>query len=127
MTGTYTVPADADPAALQVYVGTGALDRAYTYLVDDVVITAPPATPTVETIVSTDFTDGTYRDWAASGGATLSWLDVEGDAPALQRGRPGPEDFDGDADRGRAVRGRRRRATELTLSMQARLAPDTAG
>ena len=65
VTGTYTVPADADPAALQVYVGTGALTGPYTYLVDDVVITAPAATPSVETIVSTDFTDGTYSDWAA--------------------------------------------------------------
>ena len=83
VTGTYTVPADADPAALQVYIGTGALDAPYTYLVDDIVITAPPATPTVDTIVSTDFTDGTYSDWAASGGATLSVVDVEGN-PALQ-------------------------------------------
>ena len=41
VTGTYTVPADADPATLQVYIGTGALDGPYTYLVDDLTITAP--------------------------------------------------------------------------------------
>ena len=118
------MPADADPAALQVYVGTGALTGPYTYLVDDVVITAPPATPSVETIVSTDFTDGTYSDWAASGGATLSVVDVEGN-PALQVANR-TEDFDGiqtapglfaDVEPG----------TELTLSMRARLAPDTVG
>ena len=124
VTGTYTVPADADPAALQVYIGTGALTGPYTYLVDDIVITAPAAAPTDETLVSTDFTDGTYSDWAASGGATLSVVDVEGN-PALQVANR-TEDFDGiqtapglfaDVEPG----------TELTLSMRARLAPETAG
>ena len=74
--------------------------------------------------MSTDFTDGTYSDWAASGGATLSVVDVEGN-PALQVANR-TEDFDGiqtapglfaDVEPG----------TELTLSMRARLAPDTVG
>src|SRR5688572_1828976 len=92
VTGTYTVPADADPAGLQVYLGTDALDGPYTYLVDDITITAP-ASATETTLVSTDFTDGTYDDWAQSGGPTLSVVDVDGN-PALQvAGRT--EDFDG--------------------------------
>ncbi|GEL99847.1 endo-1,4-beta-xylanase [Cellulomonas terrae] len=123
VTGTYAVPADADPAQLQVYIGTGALDGPYTYLVDDIAITAP-ASSTETTLVSTDFTDGTYADWAASGGATLSVVDVEGN-PALQVADR-TEDFDGiqtaaglfaDVEPG----------TVLTLSMRARLAPETVG
>jgi GH35 family endo-1,4-beta-xylanase/peptidoglycan/xylan/chitin deacetylase (PgdA/CDA1 family) len=41
VTGTYTVPRDADPAGLSVYLGTGPLSGStnpYTYLVDDIVI-----------------------------------------------------------------------------------------
>ena len=41
VTGSFTTPADGDPATLQVYLGTGALtpDAAYSYLVDDISIT----------------------------------------------------------------------------------------
>ncbi|KQR11966.1 endo-1,4-beta-xylanase [Cellulomonas sp. Leaf334] len=124
VTGTYTVPADADPAMLQVYLGTGALDAPYTYLVDDITITAPAATPSVETIVSTDFTDGTYSDWAASGGATLSVVDVEGN-PALQVANR-TEDFDG-IQTAAGLFADVAPGTELTLSMRARLAPETVG
>ena len=123
VTGTYTVPADADTAALQVYIGTGALAGPYTYLVDDLVITAP-APPTDDALVSTDFADGTLGDWAQSGGPTLSFVDVAGN-PALQVANR-TEDFDGiqttaglfaDVEPG----------AELTLSMRARLAPGTVG
>ncbi|WP_315096474.1 endo-1,4-beta-xylanase [uncultured Cellulomonas sp.] len=122
VTGTYTVPADADPATLQVYLGTGALDGPYTYLVDDLVITTPTAADPA--LVSTDFTDGTFAPWTASGGATLSVVDVEGN-PALQVANR-TEDFDGiqtpaglftDVEPG----------AQLTLSMRARLAPETVG
>ncbi|WP_129337446.1 endo-1,4-beta-xylanase [Cellulomonas endophytica] len=53
VTGTYTVPADADPATARVYLGTGDLPTgpgAYSYLVDDLLITGAtttgPWTPT---------------------------------------------------------------------------------
>ncbi|GIG27630.1 endo-1,4-beta-xylanase [Cellulomonas marina] len=53
VTGTYTVPADADPATARVYLGTDALStgpEAYSYLVDDIAITGTatdgPWTPT---------------------------------------------------------------------------------
>ena len=41
VTGTYTVPADADPSTLQVYIGTADMSPAapYTYLVDDILVT----------------------------------------------------------------------------------------
>ena len=45
VTGTFLVPADANPAELQVYLGTGGEPGTYSYLVDDIVITKPPAGP----------------------------------------------------------------------------------
>ena len=40
MTGAFTIPADANPATLQVYIGTGAEPGAtYSYLVDDILVT----------------------------------------------------------------------------------------
>ena len=76
------------------------------------------------TLVSTDFSDGTLGGWTQSGGPTLSYVDVDGN-PALQVANR-TEDFDGiqtpaglfaDVEPG----------TVLTLSMRARLAPDTVG
>ncbi|WP_336923388.1 endo-1,4-beta-xylanase [Aquipuribacter sp. SD81] len=43
VTGTYTVPADADTATQRVYLGTGALEGPYDYLLDDLVITGEAA------------------------------------------------------------------------------------
>ncbi|MUK02754.1 polysaccharide deacetylase family protein [Vibrio cholerae] len=45
VSGTFSAPAGADPAALRAYLGTGDLGAPYDYLVDDVVIsgTAAPA------------------------------------------------------------------------------------
>ncbi len=40
VTGQLVVPADADPAALQVYIGTADLAGPYSYLVDDITVTA---------------------------------------------------------------------------------------
>lgn len=40
VTGSFTAPAAADPATLQVYLGTGDLAAPYDYLVDDLVLTA---------------------------------------------------------------------------------------
>ncbi|GAA2722898.1 endo-1,4-beta-xylanase [Cellulomonas aerilata] len=52
VSGTFTAPAGTDPAALQVYIGTDALSdgttAAYSYLVDDVRITAPAGTSVAE-------------------------------------------------------------------------------
>ncbi|KQQ92656.1 hypothetical protein ASF62_12525 [Leifsonia sp. Leaf325] len=47
VSGEYTVPADADPAALQVYIGTADLAPAapYSYLVDDILVTTTDAGP----------------------------------------------------------------------------------
>ncbi|MFT4285666.1 MAG: endo-1,4-beta-xylanase [Protaetiibacter sp.] len=82
VSGSYTVPADADTSALQVYLGTGDLSPAapYTYLVDDLTITGPPAGPTVTTVTSVDFEDGTIGSWQQSGGdgGTLSVIDLDG-------------------------------------------------
>lgn len=39
VTGTFTLPVGSDPAAVGVYLGTGALAGPYDYLVDDIVIT----------------------------------------------------------------------------------------
>ncbi|KQZ85903.1 hypothetical protein ASD56_06380 [Microbacterium sp. Root166] len=39
VTGQFAVPADADPAALQVYIGTADLTGPYSYLVDDISVT----------------------------------------------------------------------------------------
>ncbi|MDY0910241.1 endo-1,4-beta-xylanase [Microbacterium sp. CFBP9034] len=39
VTGQFAVPADADPAALQVYIGTADLAGPYSYLVDDISVT----------------------------------------------------------------------------------------
>lgn len=82
VSGTFAVPADADTSALQVYLGTGDLTPAapYTYLVDDLTITGPPAGPTVTTITAVDFEDGTTGSWTQSGGdgTTLSVIDQVG-------------------------------------------------
>lgn len=40
VSGTYTVPADADPSTLQLYIGTGGEPGTYDYLVDDVLVSA---------------------------------------------------------------------------------------
>ena len=51
VSGSYTVPADADTATQRIYIGTDALAAPYSYLVDDISITRPageeePWTPT---------------------------------------------------------------------------------
>ncbi|KQX05616.1 MULTISPECIES: endo-1,4-beta-xylanase [unclassified Leifsonia] len=47
VSGEYTVPSDANPAALQVYIGTADLAPAapYSYLVDDILVTTTDAGP----------------------------------------------------------------------------------
>ncbi len=57
--GEFTVPADADPAALQIYIGTGDLTGPYDYLVDDISVTTEETdVPGGTTAISTDFESG---------------------------------------------------------------------
>ncbi len=86
VTGDYTVPADADPAQLQVYLGTADTSGPYSYLVDDIVVTTPDDTPTGPT-EPTDPTDPTGP--VAGGGAVsptatpVSRAQGSGDVAAL--------------------------------------------
>ncbi len=77
VTGTYTLPDDVDPTTAQIYIGsTDAADStAYTFLVDDILITAPPAPPKLETVSAVNFDDATTGTWSQSGGPTLSYVD----------------------------------------------------
>lgn len=78
VTGEYTVPADADPAGLQVYLGTSDLDGPYDYLVDDVLVTTaggtdPGTDPGQEpgsALIETDFEDGELGGWAPRQGGS---------------------------------------------------------
>ncbi len=83
VTGTYTAPAGADPTKLRVYVGTGALDAPYGYLVDDIVITGPPAAPPSSKVSAEDFEDGDWSPWTQSGGPTLSVVAADGGGKSL--------------------------------------------
>lgn len=76
VSGSFSVPADADQAQLQAYIGTGAASVAgetYAYLVDDISVTTEIADTTVTAV---DFNDATTGAWSQSGGAggTLSFV-----------------------------------------------------
>src|SRR5665648_438555 len=79
VSGSWTVPADADPAEAKVYLGTDALTGAYSYLVDDLQIVGVPAAPAVVTVASLDFDAESIDPWTPSGGATLAYVDVDAD------------------------------------------------
>jgi endo-1,4-beta-xylanase len=92
-TWTATAAADADPATLQIYLGTSDLAdaSAYTLLVDDIEITGPPApSGAAETVIDTDFEDGTAQGWTlrdtATADASVAVVDggADGTAHALQ-------------------------------------------
>ena len=68
ISGTYTLPAEVDPAASQVYVGSTDQAAPYTILVDDILITAPAAPPPTVTVLSTDFESG-LDGWVPRGDA----------------------------------------------------------
>ena len=93
VSGTFAVPADADPSALQVYLGTDSLAAPYGYLVDDLVITGPPTGGGGETVLSSDFESG-LDGWTARADAegpptvAVSTLQAHGGAQsALVSGR----------------------------------------
>ena len=74
VTGTYTLPAGADPATVKVAVEAGSWDGSRpSFLVDDVLVTRPAAaTPPVDpvapvTVLSSDFESG-IAPWAGRGG-----------------------------------------------------------
>lgn len=73
--GSWTAPADGDPAALQVYVGSDNLGAPYTLLVDDVLVTTEPddgTGPEPGVVLTTDFEDGTLGGWVQRKGADAS-------------------------------------------------------
>ncbi|WP_344465453.1 polysaccharide deacetylase family protein [Cellulomonas aerilata] len=85
----------------------------------------PTAVPTAAgdpvTVVSNDFEDGSWAPWQASGGPSLSVVEVDGDKALLVSDRA--TDFDGiQTPPGTLEPGGR-----YTFSMQARLAAGTAG
>jgi endo-1,4-beta-xylanase len=82
VTGEFTLPAEADPAAVQVYVGSDDQPSgAYTVLVDDVAITAPDSSgPGTPVDLAFGFEDGTLQGWFprdAGGNPTLAVTDAE--------------------------------------------------
>ncbi|MGD0248399.1 MAG: endo-1,4-beta-xylanase, partial [Candidatus Limnocylindrales bacterium] len=121
VTGTYTLPDDVDPTAASVYIGsTDASDAsAYTILIDDILITAPPAQPPTTTIDSVNFDNSTTGDWIQSGGPTLSYVDDGSGGKALSILRT--NSWDGI----QSPTGLLAADTQYTLSMRARL-PDGA-
>ncbi|WP_050758242.1 endo-1,4-beta-xylanase [Xylanimonas cellulosilytica] len=75
VSGSWTAPADGDPAEFQAYLGTADLTDggAYEVLVDDILVTTEgPAEPGVTTVASHDFSTGSLTDaqgvtWAQAG------------------------------------------------------------
>jgi len=128
VTGTYTAPSDGDPAAMQVYIGTGthSVDGdTYTYLVDDIVLiqtseVEPPPPPEV-IVAHEDFEDGSYDPWVQSGSPTLTIIDDGGNMVLEVANRS--NDYDGI----KSPAGLLVADVEYTLSMRVKLAtPGTA-
>ncbi len=68
ISGTYSLPADVEPSAGQVYIGSTNQAAPYTILVDDILITAPAAPPPTVTVLNTDFESG-LDGWVPRGDA----------------------------------------------------------
>ncbi len=68
ISGTYSLPADVEPSAGQVYLGSTNQAAPYTILVDDILITAPAAPPPTVTVLDTDFESG-LDGWVPRGDA----------------------------------------------------------
>ncbi|MFC4615511.1 endo-1,4-beta-xylanase [Cellulomonas algicola] len=70
--GTYTVPATGTaPSDLQLYLGTGDLTGAYTYLVDDLVITGPAAAGGPSVVLTSTF-ESAGHGWTARGSGSTT-------------------------------------------------------
>jgi endo-1,4-beta-xylanase len=84
ITGTWVAPASDDPAATRLYIGTSDLPdaAAYTYLVDDVVITTQvddcegPVQEPGTVLIDEDFEDGALGDWFARQGSDTAGVTV---------------------------------------------------
>ena len=72
--GSYTLPAGQSDATLYVE-AEGATTP---FLLDDVTVTGPPATPPVTTVSKVDFEDGTTGAWTQSGGGAGTLTVVPG-------------------------------------------------
>ncbi|HWB36170.1 MAG TPA: carbohydrate binding domain-containing protein, partial [Rugosimonospora sp.] len=118
--GSYTYPAGQSTATLYVE-AEGATTP---FLLDDLVISGPPATPATTTVSAVDFEDGTTGAWTQSGGGTGTLTVV-----------PGPDggkvlsvnDRDADYVGIQSPTGLFQAGTTYTFSMRARLAAGTPG
>jgi endo-1,4-beta-xylanase len=123
LTGEWAVPAGATGAKL--YIGTSNLTGAYTYLIDDLVLSRTDADPEPEpeftVIASDDFSSPLSASWQQSGGPSLS-LQTVGTDDVLQVANRA-NDFDGiETAPGVLVAGE-----TYSVSMRVRLAADTEG
>ena len=112
----------ADAADPKVYIGSSALSGAYTYFVDDVVLTLIDTSAPAEVVVSDDdFSSPLSVAWRQSGGPTLTIVDVESN-PALRVANRA-NDFDGiETAPGTLAAG-----NTYTVSVRARVAADAGG
>ena len=126
--GEFTIPADADPAALQVYIGTADLSpaAAYSYLVDDILITHEGDTsPGVTTLLANDFEGDSVAPWGPRGSVTLATTDAAAHGGSRSLSVTGrTADWNGPATDALALF---TPGTESTVSAWVRLPDGTAG
>ncbi|HEX5996969.1 MAG TPA: endo-1,4-beta-xylanase [Jiangellales bacterium] len=72
--GTYALPPGQATATLYIE----ASDATTSFLVDDVLITAPPSAPEVEILAENDFEDGSVAPWQGRGAASIAITNAEG-------------------------------------------------
>src|SRR5262249_46864324 len=72
--GSYTLPAGQSDATLYVEAEAATTP----FLLDDVTVTGPAATPPVTTVSAVDFENGTTGTWTQSGGGTGTLTVVSG-------------------------------------------------
>jgi len=118
--GTYAFPAGQSAATLYVE-AEGATTP---FLLDDIVITGPPAPPQVTTVSAVDFEDGTTGTWTQSGGGAGTLTVVPGpEGGRVLSVNDRASDFVGI----QSPTGVFQAGKTYTLSMKARLAPGTPG
>jgi endo-1,4-beta-xylanase len=120
VTGTWTAPADGDPAALQAYIGTADLGAAYQLYVDDLQVTTQGAGAGVTTVAAANFDDQTLgTGLQQSGGQDGTLTFAEQDAGFALQVNDRATDYTGiQTDPGLLVPG-----TTYTLTASVRLAP----
>jgi len=84
LSGSYTLPDDVAPADAQIYIGSNNQTDPYTFLVDDILITAPVSTGPGEIVIDTDFESGLdgweFRPGGESAGS-LTLTETEAHSP----------------------------------------------